>query len=144
LQYEVILALIVGLLLGVYYLKTRLHGRKFLEEQVVDYEALIKLEKQEVNRWKGRYNARNAGPRIEKSSKTEEEELDLEKIIPQLAQNYLPNAPSWLKPLIQDPEALKYLIQLGKEHPEQAKSLLGRFIGKKVSSDAIQPELSGL
>ena len=143
-QYEVILGVIVAGFCVLYYLKTRLHGRKFLEEQVIDYEALIKLEKQEVNRWKGKYNARNIGPKIEKSVKNGEEELDLEKIIPQLAQNYLPNAPTWLKPLIQDPEALRYLIQLAKEHPEQAKSLLGRFIGKKASGDAVQPELPGL
>jgi len=132
---------IVGGFCTFYFLKTRQNTPRHLKQRVSDVDELLKMQRKETNKWKGRFNARNAGPVIEK---IEGQEPDLEKIIPELAQNYLANAPSWLKPLLQDPDIIKYGIKLAKENPEQAKTLLGKFIGKKVSSDAVSPEVSGL
>ena len=139
-QFEVILGVIVGGLIAFYYLKTRQNTPKHLKQRAADLDELLKMKIKESNKWKGRFNSRNAGPTIEKG----QEELDLEKIIPELASNYLPNAPTWLKPLLQDPGVVKYGIQLAKEHPEDAKKLLGKFIGKKLSGGAVPEEVPGL
>jgi len=142
LQVEVILGIIGGCLLGFYYLKTRQNTPKHLKQRATDFEELLKLKTKESNQWKGRFNSRNAGPVVQKDAI--EGDIDLEKLVPQLAQDYLPNAPTWLKPLLQNQGTVKYLTKLAKEHPDEAKSLLGKFIGKKVSGDAVQPEVQGL
>jgi len=142
-QYEVILIVVVGGLLWYYFLKTRQNTPKHLKARASDFEELLKLKTKECNTWKGRFNARNRGPVID-ASKASEEEMDLEKIIPDLAQNYIPNAPTWLKPILQNQATMKYVVKLAKEHPDEAKSLLGKFIGKKISSDAVQEEVPGL
>lgn len=139
-QYEVILGIIAGCLLGFYYLKTRQNTPKHLKQKASDFEELLKLKTKECNQWKGRFNSRNVGPTVQKG----EGELDLEQVIPELAQNYAVNAPTWLKPLLNDPSVVKYGIQLAKEHPEDAKKFLERFVGKKISGDAVQQEVQGL
>lgn len=141
-QYEVILLVIVGGLCTYYFLKTRQNTPKHLRQKATDFEELLKLKTKECNQWKGRFNSRNAGPTIEKGDI--EGDVDLETVIPSLAQNYVQNAPTWLKPLLSNPDVVKYAVKLAKEHPDQAKQLLGKFIGKKISSDAVQPEVQGL
>jgi len=139
-QYEVILALIVGSFLGFYYLKTRQNTPKHLKQRATDLDELLKMKIKESNKWKGRFNSRNAGPSIEK----QDGNLDLEKIIPELAQNYIQNAPTWLKPLLSNQSVVQYGIKLAKEHPEQAKELLGKFIGNKIQPSAETEKVSGL
>ena len=143
-QYEVILGVIVGGLVAFYYLRTRQNTPKHLKQRAADLDELLKMKTKESNKWKGRFNSRNAGPVVVSDNSDSSDELDLEKIIPELAQNYLPHAPTWLKPLLQDPGVVKYGIQLAKDNPEKAKELLGKFIGKKISSDAVQEEMPGL
>ncbi len=139
-EYEVILALIVGSFLGFYYLKTRQNTPKYLKQRNFDIDELLKLQKKQTNLWKGRYNSRNAGPTMEKI----EGDLDLESLIPKLAQDYLPNAPTWLKPILNNQGIIKSIIQAAKDHPDQAKSLLGKFIGTKVSDTSETEPVSGL
>jgi len=139
-QHEVILVVIVAGLIGYYWLKTRQNTPKHLRSRLADDDELIKQYKKQINQWKGRFNARNVGPTIEKI----DGEMDLEKIIPELAQNYIQNAPTWLKPLLGNQAVVKYGIKLAKEHPDQAKELLGKFIGKKISGDAVQKDVPGL
>lgn len=127
-------------MLGFYYLKTRLNTPRHLKQRVVDFEELLKLKTKECNQWKGRYNAREKGPSIENG----QEGQDLEIIIPNLAQSYVSNAPTWLKPLLSNPDVVKYAVKIAKEHPEQAKQLLGKFIGKKSSGSGVQEDVSGL
>lgn len=139
-QIEVILTVIVAGLIGYYWIKTRQNTPKHLRQRAADFEELLKLKTKESNQWKGRFNARNVGPTVQKSGG----EIDLEQVIPELAQNYATNAPTWLKPLLNDPNVVKYGIQLAKEHPEDAKKFLERFVGKKMSSGAVQEEVQGL
>ena len=138
---EVILVVISTLILGIYYLKTRQNTPRHLKQQVADYEQLLKLKTKETNQWKGKFNAREKGPQL---TEVDGNEMDIEKIIPDLAQNYVPNAPTWLKPLLSNPDVVKYAVKLAKEHPEQAKQLLGKFVGKRLSSGAVQEEVQGL
>jgi len=140
-QYEVILIVIVIGLLGYYFLKTRQNTPKHMRQKVSDFEELLKLKSKECNQWKGRFNARNIGPKIEKD---DGQEMNLDELIPNLAQNYVPNAPTWLKPLLQNQDVIKYVVKLAKDHPEQAKEMLGKFVGKKISGDIVQEEVSGL
>ena len=143
-QYEVILGVIVGGLIAFYYLKTRQNTPKHLKQRAADLDELLKMKTKESNKWKGRFNSRNAGPVVVSDNSDSGDELNLEKVIPELAQNYLPHAPTWLKPLLQDPGVVKYGIQLAKENPEKAKELLGKFVGKKLSGGTVQEEVSGL
>lgn len=137
-QYEVILAIIAGGLLGFYYLKTRQNTPKYLKLKLGDQSEIIKGLKTEAKSWKGKFHARNAGPVLEK-----EPSDDITQVIPELARSYAPNAPNWLKPLLDDPEIIKWAMNLAKEHPEQAKNWLSKFV-KKQSTDPKQEKVSGL
>ncbi len=102
-------------------------------------EELAVLAKKDANRWKGKFNARNVGPKVVDAAATEE---DLSKIIPQIAAEYAPNAPTWLKPILQNQDILNYVSKLAADHPEEAKQFMGRFIGKQAKS--AETEVSGL
>ena len=140
-QYEVILALIVGCMLGFYYLKTRQNTPRHLKQRAVDLDELLKMKTKESNKWKGRYNSRNAGPVV---AENDGKEADLETVIPQLARDYVKNAPTWLKPILQNEATMKWVVQLAKDHPDEAKQFLGKFIGKKIPGGTVQEEVSGL
>jgi len=134
------MGLILGSLLGFYYLKTRLETPKHIRNKLNDANEVIKGLKTEVRQWKGKFNARNVGPAIEKSLDGE----SVEALIPELAQSYVKSAPNWLKPILSNPDVIKYAVGLAKDNPEKAKEFIEKFISKKQSTDATQTELSGL
>ena len=138
---EVILVVVSTLIIAIYYLRTRQNTPKHLKQQVLDYEQLLKLKVKESNQWKGKFNAREKGPVMQQG---DAKDMELEDVIPELAKGYIPNAPRWLKPLLSNPDVVKYAVKLAKEHPDQAKQLLGKFVGKKISGDTIPEEVSGL
>ena len=137
--FVIVIVTMMGFTLGLKWLMTRVHTPKRYKEQITDQDEIIKGLKTQIRQWKGKFHARNAPPTV--SDEVQDTE-DLEKILPQLAQNYAANAPGWLKPLLNDPEIVKWAVGQAKEHPEAAKKWLGKFVKKQ--SDSVPEELPGL
>ncbi len=140
--FVIVIVTMMGFTLGLKWLMTRVHTPKRYKEQLTDQDEIIKGLKTQIKQWKGKFHARNNPPTV--SNEIQESE-DLEKILPDLAQNYAPHAPNWLKPLLQDPEIIKWAVGLAKEHPEQAKNWLGKFVRKQSEkTNALEKDVSGL
>lgn len=138
----IVVVTMMGFVLGLKWLMTRVHTPKRYKEQLTDQDEIIKGLKTQIKQWKGRFHSRNNAPTV--SNEVQESE-DLEKILPDLAQNYVAHAPNWLKPLLQDPAIVKWAVDLAKKNPERAKELLGKFVKKQSDkSDSLEKEVSGL
>ena len=138
----IVVVTMMGFVLGLKWLMTRVHTPKRYKEQLTDQDEIIKGLKTQIRQWKGKFHSRNSPPTV---SEEVQESEDLEKILPQLAQNYAPNAPGWLKPILPNPEIVKWAVDQAKQHPEAAKEWIGKFVKKQSEkSESLQEDVPGL
>lgn len=96
------------------------------------YKELLDLEKQTTSKWKTLYQQQKGkngqllrGPTLPEDT----DASNFEESIPQLIENAksLP-LPPWIKGILNTPGAAKWITDLAKQYPEQAKQFIGGFI----------------
>lgn len=119
-------------------------GRTLVQNKYNDttkgkYRELLDLEKQTAAKWKTLYQQQKGkngqllrGPTLPEDTDPE----DFEKSIPMLIENAknLP-LPPWIKGVLNTPGASKWISDLAKQYPNQAKQFISSFISSPQLGD---------
>jgi len=137
---------LMGGVIGLKWVQMHSLDKRFVTNKVNQYKELADEYKKEAARWRGKVGKNFQGMQVEGNY-----DLSSEDDLGAIAKAVLPNIIDFLPPEIQskakgfldNPEMINVAIELYKKHPEQIKSLLGKFVkggSKSNSSDQIESD----
>lgn len=95
--------------------------------QALDQEYIEELEYQ-LKKFKNKANSMENGPKVEGDIS------ELATLLPNVIGEFSNYAPKWLKPILAQPDAQKWIIEYVEKNPEQASKLFSRIVKPKGSA----------
>jgi len=138
-QVAVLMGVILGCLMGMYWLKSHVNSPKYLKNHVKEVEILFNDAKKEIKRLKG-VNAQNmTAPTI-----TGEFDLSNAEGIGAFVQEYAPTlkkyVPKQFQNLLDDKGLVDLAVNVYKQNPERAQKFLSRFIKQPSKKGESSPQ----
>ena len=131
---------IFGGIVGIIWARSRNVDPSIIRKKVKLYEDTIKELEYESMHWKGKFNQTKQLPSVEG-------DFNLSDVgsVEALIQTVLPKVkgllPKDLQGLADDPNVVKYAMQLYQQNPDKAKQLLGKFLKKGGQAPEIEASL---
>jgi len=137
-QVAVLMGVIMGCLMGLYYLKSHVNSPKYLKTHVKEVESLYFEAKKEIKRLKGVNSQNMAVPTL-----TGEFDLNSAEGVGSFIQEYAPTlkkyVPKQFQNLLDDKGLVDLAVNVYKQNPERAQKFLSKFVkqpSKKGESSA--------
>ena len=100
-------------------------GVKYLRSQLKMQDELIAELESQCRKYKNKASNNERGPQIEGDLS------ELDTIIPNVVSEFGDYAPKWLRPLLKNPDAQKWILDYVGKNPDKASELFGKILKKK-------------
>lgn len=104
--------------------------------QQLDNEYIEELE-HKVKQYKAKANNIERGPAIEGNLS------ELGDLLPNVIGQFSDYAPKWLKPILAQPEAQKWVLEFAEKNPDKIGEIFGKLIRKKGSPKQEEGVIAG-